>query len=264
LTTQIKFSPCKWEEIHPLVENHIRANNIVVESYTESHILESSHCKMMCGDEIAGYFAIHKGSVIWLFNVFEAYSSMAQELFAEVKKYEEVTSAMVATGDEFFLSHCIDNFAKMEKQAYLFSYTDKEIPTERQMPLDLQLADVEKDRDIIDLSGDFFKEEIEKIQRGDCVEHMKIYIVRHGGEVVGFGVIEYGRVLKDIASIGMFVREEYRQKGFAMNILYQLRCIAKARGCRAFSGCWYYNHNSKKSLEAAGAYCKTRLLRFYF
>jgi predicted acetyltransferase len=82
--------------------------------------------------------------------------------------------------------------------------------------------------------------------------------------LVGFGVVETGRVLPGIASIGMYVMEDKRRMGYAKNILRQLceRMTAEGYSCR--SGCWYYNHNSLKSMESAGAYSKTRLLRFYF
>jgi hypothetical protein len=62
----------------------------------------------------------------------------------------------------------------------------------------------------------------------------------------------------------MIVREEYRQKGYGANILNGLKNIVKTKGLIPISGCWYYNHNSKKTMESAGAYSRTRLLRFYF
>jgi len=62
----------------------------------------------------------------------------------------------------------------------------------------------------------------------------------------------------------MIVREEYRQKGYGANILNGLKNIVKADGKIPVSGCWYYNHNSRKTIESAGAFSKTRLLRFYF
>ena len=36
----------------------------------------------------------------------------------QVKQLEEVSEAFVATGDEFLLSLCLDNFSRIEKQAY--------------------------------------------------------------------------------------------------------------------------------------------------
>lgn len=67
-----------------------------------------------------------------------------------------------------------------------------------------------------------------------------------------------------IASIGMFVMPDKRQNGYAASILKVLQKLVESKGYKARSGCWYYNHNSKKSMESAGAFSKTRLLRFYF
>jgi RimJ/RimL family protein N-acetyltransferase len=259
---EIKFPPCDWQEIQPLVENYVKENNITVESYWETHVLESKHYKMTAGGKTCGFFAIHGGNTIWLFNVFAPYANLAQEIFHEIKKYEQVNSAMVPTGDEFLLSHCLDNYAKLEKQAYISIYTEKVIPPERVKPLALRSADVERDAKFLKKTEFFSKEELEKIQKGD--DSLKVYIVELDGAEVGVGVMEYGRVIKDIASIGMYVKDEYRRQGIAANILQSLKLIAEEKGCRVFSGCWYYNHNSKKTMESAGAYSKSRLIKFYF
>lgn len=260
--SEIKFSPCTWNEIHKIISDYFKMNNIVVDSFWEDHVLESNHHKMTYCDEIMGYFSIHKGSTITLFHVFSHYADQSQELFSRVKKYESVTNAMVVTGDEFFLSHCIDNYAKIEKQAYFSIYTDKEIVKERQKVLQLRLADINNDVEILKLSGDFLDGDIENIENG--LDVLKIYIVENNNGVVGFGVVQYGRVIEGIASIGMYVCEEYRCQGIGANILQSLKHIVQSNGYRAFSGCWYYNHNSKKTMESAGAYSKTRLIRFYF
>jgi GNAT superfamily N-acetyltransferase len=260
--SEIKFSSCTWNEIHKSICDYLKMNNVVVDAFWEDQVLESNHYKMTYCDEIIGYFSIHKGSTITLFHVFSNYANQSQELFSRVKKYESVTNAMVVTGDEFFLSHCIDNFARIEKQAYFLIYTDKEIIKERQKVLQFRLADLDNDEQILKLSGDFLNSEIENIRNG--LDVLNIYIVENNNNVVGFGVIQYGRVIEDIASIGMYVCEEYRCQGIATNILQNLKHIVQNNGCRAYSGCWYYNHNSKKSIESIGAYSKTRLIRFYF
>lgn len=260
--SEIKFKSCNWEELHQIVRDYIKKNNITIDSFWEDHVLECNHYKMTCGDEVVGYFSIHKGSTIILFHVFEQYANQSQELFARVKKYEYVTNAMVVTGDEFFLSHCFDNFARIEKQAYFSIYTEKEINKENQKQLSLRVADIDNDEEILKLSGDFLNGEIENIRNG--FSNLEIYIIEHENKIVGFGVVQYGKVVEDIASIGMYVCEEYRCQGFAANILQNLKHLVENKGYRAFSGCWYYNHNSKKSMESAGAYSKTRLIRFYF
>ena len=266
---EVKFQPCKWEEIQPLIEKHIKENSITVDSYWEDHVCNANHYKMICDDEVAGYFAIykeghdpHKDATLVLFNVFVQYASQSQEIFARVKKYETVTKAMVVTGDEVFLSHCFDNFLKIEKVAYFVSYPEKEILRSSKRILDFRVAKGKADYETFKLSKGFLDEEIDKFEKG--VTHLEIYIAEENSTVVGFGIVEYGRAVKDIAAIGMYVCEDFRRQGMAVDILHGLKNIVQEKGFRAVSGCWYYNHNSKKSLEKAGAYCKTRLIRFYF
>jgi predicted acetyltransferase len=170
-----------------------------------------------------------------------------------------VKEALIATGDEFFISHAIDNYVKIEKQAYFSIFTEEK--PEKILDIKLELADIEKDEKILNICHDFLKDDIANIKKGMDEE---IYIVRYEDNVIGFGFIEYQKIVNIYASIGMIVREEYRQKGFGSNILNGLKNIVKEKGLQAVSGCWYYNHNSKKTMESAGAYSKTRLLRFYF
>jgi predicted acetyltransferase len=194
-----------------------------------------------------------------LFNVIEKYRNIAQDLFSIILKYESVKEALIPTGDEFFLSHAIDKYERIQKQAYFTVYTDKN--PKRLLDIELQLADIEKDKETLSLCYDFLKSEIDNMQNSIDEE---IYIVKHGNDIIGFGIIEYQKIVNIYASIGMIVREEYRQKGYGANILNGLKNIVKSRGIIPISGCWYYNHNSKKTMESAGAYSKTRLLRFCF
>ena len=98
----IEFTQCKWEDIRSYVRSNINEHRITVDSYWEGYAIWSNHYLMTCGNETVGYFAINRGNTIALFNVFPFYAALAQELFARVKKYEQVTNAIVATGDEFF------------------------------------------------------------------------------------------------------------------------------------------------------------------
>ena len=261
---EIKFTSCSWSEISESVESYIRMNQMVIDAFWEDHVLESNHYKMLFDDTTIGYFSIHNHSTIMLFCVIEEFRSISQELFARIKKWESISNAMVTTGDELFISHCLDNFVRIEKQAYFSVYTNRGIPNELIKPIQLHLADIndKKDLETLQLSKGFLNEEIEKIKNDPNL--INIYIVELNQKTVGFGVIQYGRVLADIASIGMYVCEPYRCQGIASNILENLKQISIKNGFKAISGCWYYNHNSKKAMELAGAYSKTRLVRFYF
>ena len=255
----IKINKCEYKILKEHIFNYYVKNNIVVDSFWETHVRESNFYEILNNENRIGYFAIHKETVLILFNIFEEYRNISQELFSIVKKYESIKEALIPTGDEFFISHAIDNYSRIEKQAYFSIYTNKN--PQIILDIELQLADIEKDKETLSLCYDFLKEEIENIKNTIDEE---IYIIKHGNKIIGFGVIEYQKIVDIYASIGMIVREEFRQNGYGANILNGLKNIVKNKGIIPISGCWYYNHNSKKTMESAGSYSKTRLLRFYF
>lgn len=255
----ISIEKCEYNILKNYIHEYYVNNAIIVDSFWEGHVRTSNFYRIIYEDDFIGYFAIHKETILILFNVFEKYRNISQELLTVVKKYESVKEALIPTGDEYFISHAFDNYSKIEKQAYFSIYTDK-IP-KKIINIELQLADIEKDIEILNLCHDFLKHEIENIKNSIDEE---IYIVRYKNEIIGFGVIEYQKIVDLYASIGMIVIEEFRQKGYGANILNGLKNIVNSKGKKAISGCWYYNHNSKKTIESAGAYSKTRLLRFYF
>ena len=249
-----------FEEIKEKVRQYYTENRIIVDSFWEDHVLESSAYKILAEGKIIGFFAIHHKQLLTLFNLDTEYIHYAQELFNKVKHYEEVFEAFIPTGDELFLSLALDDFSKVEKQAYFSMDSQREVESHKiNKGLMLTLANVE-DLDLIrKYSDNFFGEGL------IChVEATHIYIARLLDEVVGFGIIEYGRVVPHFASIGMFVRAEYRCQGMATNILLSLKKVVHAKGLQPISGCWYYNHNSKKSAQSAGLCSKTRLLRIHF
>lgn len=259
----IKCIKCDWTTIENDVRNYFEKYNITVDSFWEDHVLASNHYQFVYGDEPIGFFAIHDQSMITLFHVNENHANHGQLLFAKIKQFEQVTNAFVVTGDEFFMSHCLDSFTRIEKQAYFSIYTDKPLKSAYEHDLKLREAKTLEDTELFALTTDFFDDgSIQKVLDG--VEHFKIYLVEEQENLVGFGVVEYSQIVHSIGSIGMYVLEDKRQQGYAACILKNLQLIVESKGRKVHSGCWYYNHNSKKSMESAGAYSKTRLIRFYF
>ena len=259
----MKFVQTTFEALRPMIQKNVEENRVTVDSFWEQHIIESNHYAIQDGAETVGYFCIHNAKTITGFYLKESHVQHGKALFEQIKRYEQVTNAMVATGDEIFLSHCVDTYARVEKQAFFSIYRD-EVPSGFQrIPLEFRRVACVADLELLKLAGDFFAEEpLDKIF--DEGFHYRIYTVYDQEVLVGFGVVETGRVLPGIASIGMYVMEDKRRMGYAKNILRQLCEMMTAEGYSCRSGCWYYNHNSLKSMESAGAYSKTRLLRFYF
>lgn len=82
--------------------------------------------------------------------------------------------------------------------------------------------------------------------------------------LLGAGIIEKGRVLKGYTSVGMFTNEAYRQKGIGRTIITNLKNWCYDNDQIPICGCWYYNTNSKMTLESSGFVTKTRLLNIEF
>lgn len=259
----MNIKACKFTDIEEVVTQYYESNKITVDSYWEDHVMKSQCYQIFDQNKLIGFFAICEETLLTLFHVFESHARFGQEIFEKVKRYEQVTSAYVPTGDEFFLSHAIDNYARIEKQAYFTTYTETGLAEGKEKQLDLVPILTKEDTALLALTTDFFEEDsAERIIQG--VPHFHVYKVEEKGELVGFGVVEDGRVVKSMSSVGMYVMPEKRQQGYAANILKALQKLVESQGYTARSGCWYYNHNSKKSMESAGAYSKTRLLKFYF
>lgn len=252
-----------FDEIWDMMVKNITENGITVDSFWEDHVLEGNHYSIQDGDSSVGYFIIHGESTITSFYLVEEYAHHGQEIFEKIKKYEQVTNALVPTGDEFFLGHCVDSFQRLEKQAYFSLYRDVEPSSFARKSITFERILSREDLSIVKLAGDFFREDEDKwiLKNRD---YYRAYKVLEDGDLVGFGVVETGRVIRSIASIGMYVMEEKRQQGYAKNILRQLKELVEEEGYEARSGCWYYNHNSLKSMISAGGYPKSRLLRFFF
>lgn len=259
----LKIRPTPWTTIQDFVQENITKNNIIVDSFLEAHIIESQHYLILKEEEQVGYFSIFNKTKLVTFFMKPYVSQMSQDIFQKIKKYEQVTHAMLPTSDEYFLSHCIDNYAKLTKQAYFSLSTDKAFKEGHFHELEMHPVETEADVKALDFVGDFYSNE-DKKKILEQLDYYKVFIVKHENQVIGSGIIEYGRVDKRIASIGMFVSEDQRCKGYARSILKHLQRKVESEGYIARSGCWYYNHNSKKSMESAGFYSKTRLLNFEF
>ena len=84
------------------------------------------------------------------------------------------------------------------------------------------------------------------------------------GTGVGFGVRVKSRFYADVACIGMYTLEPYRNTGAGTATIALLIDECARRGLRAVAGCWYYNHASKRTLERAGMVTQTRLLKIEY
>lgn len=259
---KIQFTSVALAEIQPTLQQHISALPSPIDSFLEDRILASHHYEILADEQRIGWTSVHGESLITQFALLPAYRHLGQAIFAQVRKLEMVRSAFVPTCDEFFLAHALDEVRQLEKQAYFFQHSEQREPYQSALALHHRQASREDIPAIQQLSGDFFDKLEERIDDG------QIYISERelpaSSEIVGFGIIDKGRLCLGVASCGMFVVESARRQGIGAAIIAYLIGRCAELGLRPVAGCWYYNHNSKKTLERAGMFTQTRLLKISY
>ena len=161
--------------------------------------------------------------------------------------------AFVPTNDELLVSLCMDRQPKIEMQAYFFKRANAAVRQPEYPRELLTLASPDDGGDILDKEG-----VAENIALG------KYYVMRKDGIFLGQGFYNKLTLTHDAASIGMSVHPDFRRMGVGRSIIMHLADICREKGVTPYCGCWYYNHNSKATLESSGFVTQTRLLKVWF
>jgi GNAT superfamily N-acetyltransferase len=243
-----------FAEIAEDVRRHLAALPSAIDSFLEDHILASSHYRIVVDGEVAGFASIHEGRTITQFILKERYRRLGQRIFAQVRLLEEVGAALVPTCDELYLAHTLDDYRQLAKQAYFFTAANaRNVPAVDRFSLRLAGPD---DAALVEAeSGDFFN----PIER--YTDRQELFVTLLDGEPVGFGLRVRSALYDDVASIGMYTAKRFRRQGVGTATIALLIEECRGQGLRPVAGCWYYNHRSKQTLERAGMYSPTRLLK---
>lgn len=255
----IRFVPVALASHQPSLQQYVCAFASPIDSFLEDHILTSTHYAIQVDGEQIGWTAVYQHTLLTQFALLPSYRQLGQRIFALVRKLEEVRAAFVPTCDEFFLAHALDDYCQLEKQAYFFQHEPHRPPYQAPMALTHRQATLADLPIFQQFSGDFFDKLEERITAGQLTVTERM----NGGGVdcVGFGIIDPGRLITDVGSCGMFTVEAYRNQGIGPAIITHLIGCCAERGLRPVAGCWYYNHRSKRTLEKAGLFTQTRLLK---
>lgn len=254
-----QIKECNLEQIKQRIIISINERISCFDSFLEDHIMKAKHYEILLGLKQIGYFSIFEGNLLTQFYLDKEFRHLSQQVFERVKRYDHIQKAFVPTSDEFFLAHVFDYSRKIEPQAYFFKDSQREIPEDKILNgFTCRLAVRENIELIMAKTEDFF-DDIER-----QVKEQQIYIGYLNEQVVSFGIIEKSRLYENVASIGMFTTSDIRQSGIGRNTLLQLKELCYKNGITPIAGCWYYNHNSKKTLESAGMFTQSRLLVVQF
>jgi RimJ/RimL family protein N-acetyltransferase len=249
------FAPVTFAEIREVTRQHLRMLPSAIDSFLEDHILASNHYRIIVAGETAGFASIHEERLITQFALAEPYRRCGQTLFGELRQMEQVRSAFVPTCDEFFLAHALDDYRQLAKQAYFFATPPGVGETVASDRYSMRPAAVDDADFVRQESGDFFDHLERHIAAGE------VFVTRRDEEPVGFGILVKSTLYEDVASIGMYTIERFRQTGVGTATIAMLIAECRRRSLQPVAGCWYYNHRSRRTLERAGMYSSTRLLK---
>lgn len=251
-----KYQKVEKRDIDDLFILSIQALHGPYDDFLEEHILSSDFYLMSFDKKSIGFFAI-SGKVLTQFFLKKEYIYLSQGSFKTILEVFSIQSAFIPTVDELFLSLGMDFHKKVELQAYNFIETDRQVKAAEFPKSMLRLASLSEVDLIKSISGDFFDEVYQ------MVSDRQIYLFGDE-EIYGLGVLVSGQIHTDYKGIGMFTAEEHRRKGVGRSIILHLKDLCHTLGYKPLPGCWYYNHNSKRTLESCGFVSKTRLLKLTF
>src|SRR5215218_15341 len=98
------FAFVPFIEIQEATRRHLLTLPSAIDSFLEDRILASTHYRIVVAGETAGFASIHNERLITQFALDEPYRCWGQPIFRQVRRLEQVQSALVPTCDEFFLS----------------------------------------------------------------------------------------------------------------------------------------------------------------
>jgi GNAT superfamily N-acetyltransferase len=181
-------------------------------------------------------------------------------IFKKILEEYNIISAFVSSMDEMFLSVSMDFHKSVTMQAFLhidgkFEAAKPEFPR-----ISMALVKEEDFAQIQRLSKNFF-DFLNEPRKKDMYE---IYMLKNEDTILGFGLLEYGEIVKDVRSLGIYTIEEYRQKGVGRSMMMHLKDMCYEQGVKPLTGCNWYNKRSNATLDSAGFIPKTRLFRVEF
>jgi RimJ/RimL family protein N-acetyltransferase len=256
-----RFDRVAFAEIADQVRAHLARLPSAIDSYLQDHILESNHYRIHTVGQEWGFASIHGERLITQFALTEPFRHPGQEAFAALRRMEQVREAFVPTSDEYFLAHALDEYRGLTKQAYFFATSPERRLSQTEIHGTLRPAERDDIPAIQEESGEFFGP-TEAIER--FIAQGSLFLTLREQELVGFGLLVQTTLQPRVASIGMYTMDRFRHRGVGTSTIRLLIAECERRGLRAVAGCWYYNHASKRTLERAGMYAGTRLLRIEF
>ena len=236
-----------------LLEQYKKQISIPYDDFLEGYILESEFYSIEINGRCCGFFGINE-KLLTILYIDELHFSYGNRLFAEIKRRYPVREAFVPTTDIATLSIILENYKEIKIQALHFSDTERTIRSAEFGKEYFRRAEMADLDEILKIAGDFLNDYAAKITAKE------LFVLEKEEEILGIGVLEKNRIMDNCIGPGMLTKESQRRRGVGRSIILHLKEIAYAMGMTPVPGCWYYNTNSRKTLESAGYITKSKLL----
>ena len=250
LTDKFEIKKSNLKEVDLLAKAHAKSLVFPMDSWLEDQLFNSAVYMLIYGRKCIGY-AAQKKQTLQFFHIRKKYFRYAPALLEKFIAENGIKRVFVITQDSLLCALIAEWEYTKEKHACFFSDSGrKEIPETNAIFRIAGINDISKIRRG---TGEYYNEKSggfssleERIAAGT------IFILEDKHNLLGCGDIEKCRVCRGCASIGMFVNQDFRGKGYAPVILVKLKEWCYQHDWKPVAGCWYYNTLSRKSLEVAG------------
>jgi hypothetical protein len=253
MNEHISFDPTNIDNARYIIDEYLATLAYPLDSYLEDIFLNADLFIIKIDQQASGFFAIQEDTIQFFHINKENYRDGA-DIFEKIVKNYKIKNVLVNSADPQINALIIEWDYQMERMGCWFSDSGVHINKANKIPNAVfRYADLTDIAMIKDISKDFFDE----VSGGfdtltQRIEAQTIFILEEDDKLYGLGIIEFGRLCTDYASIGMFANPQFRQLGAAKTILLNLKKIVYLADKQPIAGCWYYNTLSRKSMASAG------------
>ena len=255
--TSIRFLQTEAESISTFMDSYRKQISIPYDDFLEDFILESQFYSIEIRSHKCGFFGVNNTRLTILY-LDDAYFSKGIKIFEKIKNTHELKDAFIPSTDAPALSIILENYKEIKIQALHFSDTDRPVrPAEFEIE-HFRLAQMTDLEEIQELAADFL-DNYESV-----IQTKELYVLEKDKEILGIGIVVKNKIMENCISLGVLTKESKRKLGVGRSIILHLKSIAYEMGLTPVAGCWYYNTESRLTLESAGYITKSKLLRIIF
>ncbi|MCB9149210.1 MAG: hypothetical protein H6641_10670 [Caldilineaceae bacterium] len=250
----IRFFQADFESNSAFIAKYKKQISIPYDDFLEDFIIESALYSIEIESQKCGFFGINNKRLTILY-IDDIYFSKGVRIFEKIKETYALKDAFIPTTDIAALSIVLENHKDIKIQALHFSDTARSV---RPAEFGKDYFRLAKMADLDEIRG-FAEDFLDNYE--DVIGKKELYVLEKENEILGIGIVVRNKIMDNCVSIGVLTKASMRKLGVGRSIILHLKRIAFELGLTPVAGCWYYNAESRVTLESAGYITKSKLLR---